>query len=242
MLINVANDAAFQRYLDRMEQRLHVRMVPVLSAGVRLQMSRGGIPAAHYVNTRGEPILFRYYRQIYRDSYTEVTHQVVRIESKAARTGLTNFMQEQLSYLEREAARKINMISQSQVDAIRDRVMSGVRAGQSAEEIARQLIADLPELSRNRAATIARTETHNAALAAIDESLKYKHIVVKSKTWWTVRDNKVRESHQAVHGTTVPYREPFNVGSSQMMRPGDDSLGAGAEEIINCRCSVLFHT
>jgi uncharacterized protein with gpF-like domain len=100
----------------------------------------------------------------------------------------------------------------------------------------------LPEISRNRAATIARTETHNSAMAAIDESLKYKKIKVVSKTWWSLRDKKVRASHKAVHGTTVPYNEPFSVGGSHMMRPGDDSLGAGAEEIINCRCSVLFNT
>lgn len=239
MLINVANDEAFQRYLDRMEQKLHVRMVPVLAAGIRLQMSRGGIPAAHYINKRGEPILFRHYRQIYRDSYASVTDQ---LESKAVRQSQLNFMQEQLSWLEREAAKKIGDISQSQVDFIRDRVMAGVRDGQNADQIARDLTAAIPEISRNRAATIARTETHNSAMAAIDESLKYKRITVRTKTWWTLRDDKVRESHVAVHGTTVAYRDPFDVGGSQMMRPGDDSLGAGAEEIVNCRCSVLFNT
>lgn len=31
------------------------------------------------------------------------------------------------------------------------------------------------------------------------------------------------------------------VGDSRMMRPGDSSLGAGPEEIINCRCSVLYN-
>jgi uncharacterized protein with gpF-like domain len=239
MLVNVANDAKFQRYIDRMEQLLHVRMMPVLSAGIRLQMSRGGVPAANYINMRGEPILFRHYRQIYRDSYSSVTDQ---LESKAARQSQSQFMQEQLSWLEREAAKKIANISQSQVDFIRDRVMAGVRDGHSAEKIARNLAESIPEISRNRAATIARTETHNAAMAAIDESLKYKRIVVKTKTWWSVRDKKVRASHQAVHGTTVPYAEPFNVGGSPMMRPGDDSLGAGADEIINCRCTVLFNT
>jgi hypothetical protein len=45
-----------------------------------------------------------------------------------------------------------------------------------------------------------------------------------------------------VHGETIDYDQPFTVGSSEMMRPGDGSRGAGAEEIVNCRCSVLFHT
>ena len=28
----------------------------------------------------------------------------------------------------------------------------------------------------------------------------------------------------------------------QMMRPGDQSLGAGPEEVINCRCALLYAT
>jgi uncharacterized protein with gpF-like domain len=51
----------------------------------------------------------------------------------------------------------------------------------------------------------------------------------------------VRESHADAHGQTVPYDQPFEVGGAAMMRPGDDSLGAGPEGIINCRCAALFN-
>lgn len=60
------------------------------------------------------------------------------------------------------------------------------------------------------------------------------------KTWQTMRDKKVRETHSEVNGTTIPIYEAFEVGGYQMMMPLDDSMGAGAEEISNCRCSLKF--
>lgn len=56
------------------------------------------------------------------------------------------------------------------------------------------------------------------------------------KTWLTMGDNKVRDSHSEVDGETLPIEEPFLVGGSVMMCPQDDSMGAGAEELVNCRC------
>lgn len=239
MLINTADDRVFQAYLDKMEQRLHTKMVPILSAGARIQMSRGGIPAEYYINTRGEPVLLKHYETIYSDAYYSLTPD--RIETKAARQSQTQFMQDQQSYLEREAAKKIAGIAQTMVDDIRTIVQTQVQNGKAHDKIAAELIAQIPQISRGRAATIARTETHNAAMAAIDEGLKYKKMTVRTKTWWTVGDAKVRDSHRAVHGMTVSYDTPFDVGGSEMMRPGDDLRGAGADEIVNCRCSILFN-
>jgi len=238
MLLNVAHDRHFQSYLDTMEQKLHVRMVPVLSAGMRLQMSRGGIIAAHYIIQRGEPILLSHYRHVYEDVFTSTVDQI----EKAARTGKSAFMQAQLSYLEREAAKRISDISQRSVNKVRDIVMDGVRKGKSNDQIARALYKAIPKLSRDHAATIARTETHSAAMAATDETLQYKKIKVKSKTWWSKQDSKVRKSHAEAHGVRIPYDQPFEVGGSLMMYPSDESLGASADQIVNCRCSLLYNT
>lgn len=60
------------------------------------------------------------------------------------------------------------------------------------------------------------------------------------KTWLTMRDRRVRHTHAEVDGRTIDITEPFAVGSSLMMMPKDDSLGAGADEIVNCRCSVKY--
>ena len=60
------------------------------------------------------------------------------------------------------------------------------------------------------------------------------------KRWNTIMDGKERESHAEVDGEVVPVDEPFFVGGSELMYPRDDSLGAGAEEVINCRCSLTY--
>jgi|GEM_PF-2241680 len=251
MLLNVDDDRAVQVYLDRMEQQLHYHKFPLFCAGIRLQMSRGGIPATTYVNTRGEPALLRHYKRIYRDVYTAIHHQIGAkklvtglpvFDTKAARTGASRFMDEQMSYLERHAASRIADISQSLADDVRDVVMRGVRAGLSNDQIARALTRDIPDFSRVRAARIARTETHNAAMAAAWESLKYRNVPVRTKTWMTANDERVRPSHRDLHGVTIPVDEPFEAESGPMMYPGDSSLGAGAEDIVNCRCTPIYRT
>lgn len=61
-----------------------------------------------------------------------------------------------------------------------------------------------------------------------------------SKTWVTMEDNRVRDTHVMVDGETIPIEEPFMVGDSLLMFPGDDSLGASEEELANCRCHVEY--
>lgn len=60
------------------------------------------------------------------------------------------------------------------------------------------------------------------------------------KSWLTLRDKKVRDTHRAAEGQTRPVNEAFNVGSSRMMYPGDTSLGAPVREIAHCRCSAMY--
>jgi uncharacterized protein with gpF-like domain len=236
MLLNVSDDDHFQAYLDREEQRLYVPMAGILTAGVRLQVNRTSVAAEVYIVERGGPLLLKTYRRIYRDQFRAVS----ALERKAEGDSITEFMAEQERYLKAEGARKIVDIAESLRDFVRGVVLGMLQDGKGTETIARALSGQAPEIGRTRAATIARTETHNAALAAIDQTLKFKNITVQKKTWWANRDRRTRPTHRAAHGQEKPLDEPFIVGGEKMMRPGDDSFGAGAEEIINCRCSVLY--
>lgn len=58
-----------------------------------------------------------------------------------------------------------------------------------------------------------------------------------TKIWRSARDLRVRHSHIVLDGESAGFLTPFTSPSgAQMMHPMDTSLGAGAEEIINCRC------
>ncbi len=86
--------------------------------------------------------------------------------------------------------------------------------------------------------TITRTEINAMCnLAALDGAYRSG---MRFKTWETFGDGKVRPSHKAVGGTRIPIDEPFTVGNSKLMFPNDTSLGADAEEIVNCRCTLKF--
>lgn len=60
------------------------------------------------------------------------------------------------------------------------------------------------------------------------------------KRWKTENDNLVRRSHEIVNNDVVEIEEPFVVGDSLMMFPKDFSMGASAEELVNCRCTVEY--
>lgn len=62
----------------------------------------------------------------------------------------------------------------------------------------------------------------------------------RNKTWHTALDEKVRMTHIALEGVTIPVNEQFHVGAYLMDYPLDTQYGAGIEEIANCRCSVSF--
>lgn len=52
-------------------------------------------------------------------------------------------------------------------------------------------------------------------------------------------NGRTRESHAEMDGQERGLNEPFETPSGdRLMYPGDNSLGAPAEETINCRCRV----
>ena len=93
-------------------------------------------------------------------------------------------------------------------------------------------------LSDDRAVNMAKTESN--AINCYGDLLDAKILGKTKKTWHTIIDGREREWHEEVNGTTIPIEEPFDVGGELMMQPLDDSMGAGADNIANCRCWLAF--
>jgi SPP1 gp7 family putative phage head morphogenesis protein len=113
----------------------------------------------------------------------------------------------------------------------------GFQAGETTDELATRIRAEFAGISKQRALRIAMTETSAAYGAARQEAISQSGI--KFKRWLTSGNANVRPSHRAAEGQIVPKDEPFIIGGASVMHPGDGSLGAPAEEIINCHCVAV---
>lgn len=254
MLIGVAHDQVFQSYLDQAENKLFTDLRPPIAHTMRLVLTRGAANARSYLIRRGQPLIAIQYRRVYRDAYRSIQRPPGRPGTVRKANGdddydydgegLSAFLRAQLGWLNEEGGQRITGISDTVTQQIVDLMMERVAEGKSNRVIADEIYDMIPDLSEWRAATIARTETHTAALEAIDETIRFKGFDTETmqKEWLSADDDRVRESHRNAHGQRVAFDEPFQVGDTMMMRPGDDSLGAGAEEIVNCRCAILYHT
>lgn len=138
---------------------------------------------------------------------------------------------------------------------LRDRRFDGVvrRAMAAGEPVASsdvdQIVARYADrLLQLRGETIARTE----GLAALNSAreLSYAQAVSEgtisaqnvTKSWETAHDPRVRESHREMQGQQVQgVGGVFVTGNGAWMKyPGDASLGAGPEDICNCRCVASY--
>jgi hypothetical protein len=83
---------------------------------------------------------------------------------------------------------------------------------------------------------IAETETHRIANTAALETAKKAG--AKSKTWVTMMDDRVRETHDYLEGVTIGIDDEF------ITFDGDHAFAPGlfdlAENNVNCRCELLF--
>ena len=100
-------------------------------------------------------------------------------------------------------------------------------------------------LLQTRGNAIARTEAINAFNEAADESLRQAidqgHLNPESvvRIWDDVGDIRTRASHRSMDGQERGVNEPFQApDGSLLMHPGDSSLGAPPEQVIQCRCTV----
>ncbi len=88
----------------------------------------------------------------------------------------------------------------------------------------------------------ARFMAENEVNTAINHS-KYIEAVNSGKTmkrWESIIDEVTRKDHKEINGKYIPLGQAFHVGDSWMMYAKDTSLGASADQIVNCRCVTIY--
>lgn len=88
----------------------------------------------------------------------------------------------------------------------------------------------------------ARFMAENEVNTAINHA-RYIEAVNTGKTmkrWESIIDEVTRKDHIEINGKYIPIGQAFYVGDSWMLYPKDTSLGASANQIVNCRCTVIY--
>ena len=136
---------------------------------------------------------------------------------------------------------EIKKVGQTARDQINTAINEGLEKGEGTQEIATRIRGVFNNLQNFEAKRVALTETNMAYSfsrhqAMTDAGIEYK-------AWLSSHGPTVRDTHAQAEDDyiddPIPIDEAFEVGGQRLMYPGDDSLGAGPEEIINCHCINL---
>ncbi|WP_236185083.1 phage head morphogenesis protein [Pseudomonas protegens] len=135
----------------------------------------------------------------------------------------------------------------------RDRRFDGIvrRAIESGQPVS---AADVEKIAGRYSERLLKTHVDMLAKTAAAESFNagrdqaWEQLVAQgidrnkvTKEWRDRADEKVRNSHRHMRGQTVILGQAFRTGSGALLRyPGDSSLGAGYDEIANCRCFIIY--
>ena len=136
------------------------------------------------------------------------------------------------------AARLAQQVGSTTGDVISEAIQFGLEQGLTMDEIA-ALVDQTGFGGGNevRARLIARTETIGALnQGEIDTAAASG--VIAGKEWLTQGDDRVRDSHYECEAEgMVPLEDPFD--SNGLMYPGDPE--GDAEDVCNCRCTLLYY-
>lgn len=143
-------------------------------------------------------------------------------------------------YADKYSIAMAKYVNQTTAKEIKKTILDGMKEGLHYNEISKniggKIFNNLKE--GERAKRLAYTEAHGLVENGSYEGAAASG-VVQEKTWSSAAD--ARPTHLAANGQTVLIDDVFIVGAGYRLRfPGDTSLGAGLEEIMRCRCSVLY--
>lgn len=181
--------------------------------------------------------LFPYLVQTFVDSAGDVYSKIDDLTDDDIPKVDTDFA---LQYL-RRANNRLKGISNVIWSNMQEQLAEGYDAGETTLQLAARL-RTVASISEPRALMIARTELVPAANFASLHQVQLAGFTDDEcqKGWLSTEDSRTRPEHHAADGQRVGLSQPFTVGGEKMNFPGDWSLGATADNVINCRCSIEF--
>lgn len=114
---------------------------------------------------------------------------------------------------------------------LRELLSEGVQAGETERQL-KQRVLDFFAGERANARTVARTETFSSFSEG--RYMAMEQAGVGRTMWITARDDRVRDSHDALDGEEVMLGDTFDNGLQYPLDPSGPP-----EEVINCRCVTV---
>ena len=176
--------------------------------------------------------------QVWERGWQESQKNVSNFNRKAEETFREIFWGNTGQWVRSHAAEKVQKVDERTKAQLRDVINKAILQGKSDAEIARVIRELSPIRNAPRSRVIARTETHTALSRSLDTAAKGTGVDME-RVWSATIDKRTRPSHAAADGQTRGQEEPFDVGMSKLMYPGDPN--GAAQEIIQCRCILFYH-
>jgi len=192
---------------------------------------------ARLVATLGKQ--YRRTATIFNKKVTDVIKEVKLAIPLEAKTPKDEFWRTMNSWNRVQAGAKITKIQKTTRENIQRAIRKGIAEGESHRQIAKRIRNTGKITNGIRARTIAITETHTAAVKSVDAAIASTRIEME-REWVATLDERVRDSHADADGQRTTQDGEFVVNGEGLKYPGDPS--GSAENIINCRCVVIYHT
>ena len=181
-------------------------------------------------------------RDVARSTYDETIAAVSdaagrQITGKLQRETITESLQDPRSGM--TLNRRLSVRRNDIIQRIEQEVTRGLARGDNFRNISRIVKQEL-EQDAAKAIRIVRTEGHRvqeqSKLNALDHAKAQG--VRMMKRWVSSQDERVRASHEHMHGQTVPYESNFVNKFTGGEGPAPGMMGP-AEDDINCRCTFV---
>lgn len=191
-----------------------------------------------------EPYLDGIYHNLYRD--VSATGGKKALEHFISRIGVksTPAWQHRVDrYVDNYTGRRIMSVSGTFKDEViswmQDALIAAPEMG--IEEVTQYVYEDVLNswngLKDWQVRRIVQTET--MAALGVGQDAAVRSLGIRYTKTWTATFNNTREQHAAMDGTKIGMDEVFILpNGDRMMFPSDFSLGASAENLINCSCGV----
>jgi len=190
-------------------------------------------------NTTGRQWATFTFYGVLKDAKVKYQAPLITIKRRGAIGLNEEFVNAIIEFFRTDLFNTVTNITETTRNFIREQVELGIQNQLSLDEIIANMIGS--EITKTRAALIARTETTKAANVGEQVGTDKTNLQTR-KEWISVQDHRTRHDHITVDGSIVPDGSPFNVGGYLMLRPGASKTTDGqkvpAKEVCNCRCCI----